>query len=207
MRKVKAAAAALALAGPPLLLHFAIVRDSRPLLLVFVGVLALGVLAAAVARRMPLWGAALALAALAALAALDVAAFARLAPAGPAAIFLALAWVFGRTLAPGRVPLIERISRAERGGDVPAGLVPYTRALTRTWTGLLAGIGVGSIALALFGSAEAWSLFTNVTSYVLLVALFFGEYAYRRWRFPQYPHVNPLVVAANLVRRAPEVFR
>jgi len=35
--------------------------------------------------------------------------------------------------------------------------------------------------LALFASLEAWSLFANILSYVLIASLFMAEYFFRRW--------------------------
>ncbi len=39
-------------------------------------------------------------------------------------------------------------------------------------------------------SHEGWSLFTNLIAYVLVVAFFAVEYAYRRRRFPRQPYRN-----------------
>ncbi len=138
---------------------------------------------------------------------LDLGVGAQLALAGPAIAFLVAAWLFGRTLLPGRTPLVERISRAERGGDFPPALAPYTRRLTAAWTILLVAIPVAGAALAFVAGPAAQSVTVNLVSWALILALFFGEYAYRRWRYPQFPHKNPLAVARNLVRRAPELLR
>jgi uncharacterized membrane protein len=75
------------------------------------------------------------------------------------------------------------------------------------WTALLAAVPLAYAILAALGEAEAASFVVNLASYALVVALFFGEYAYRRWRYPQYPHLNPVKVARDLARRAPELFR
>jgi uncharacterized membrane protein len=147
---------------------------------------------------MPAWVAALAALAAIASAWLDLRVIAQLALAGPALAFLAGAWLFGRTLLPGRTPLVETIARLERDGDFPTSLAGYTRRLTWAWAILLAGIPAVAAALALF---------VNFASYALLALLYFGEYAYRVWRYPQFPHKNPVTVAANLVRRAPELLR
>jgi len=186
----------------PLLLHLAIVHHSRVLLVAFLALAAAGLLAA----RLPhgLAG----LVAMAALGApwIDPGVLAQLALAGPALVFLAVAWVFGRTLLPGRTPLVERISRVERGGEFPPALAGYTRRLTLAWTVLLAGIPVAEAALALVATPATQSVLVNFASWALIAALFFGEYAYRLWRYPQFAHRNPLAVARNLLHRAPELF-
>jgi uncharacterized membrane protein len=111
---------------------------------------------------------------------------------------------FAATLRRGREPAISRIARLERG-PLPPDLARYTRALTWIWAALLIAIAVVSLVLALFGSLSDWSLFTNIVSYVLMAALFFGEYGYRRWHFPQYRHASLATLARNI--RAGGVFR
>lgn len=187
----------------PFALHLAIVSEHRAVMVAFLAMLAVGALVA----RMPGWVAALAAVAAIGAAWIDLRVLAQLALAGPVLAFLAGAWLFGRTLLPGRTPLVETISRLERDGDFPAGLARYARGLTWAWTILLAGIPAVDVALALFATAAAQSLFVNFASYALLALLYFGEYAYRLWRYPQFPHKNPVTVAANLVRRAPELFQ
>jgi uncharacterized membrane protein len=199
---VKAALAILAFASP-LALHLTIVTENRAVMVAFLVVLTVSALAA----RMPAWVAALAAVAAIASAWIDLRVIAQLALAGPALASLAGAWLFGRTLLPGRTPLVETIARLERDGDFPTGLAGYTRRLTWAWAILLAGIPAVAAALALFATAAAQSLFVNFASYALLALLYFGEYAYRVWRYPQFPHKNPVTVAANLVRRAPELLR
>ena len=199
---VRTAIVLLACASP-VLLHLAVIHQSRVVLFAFLAFAAAGIVAA----RLPRW-----LAALIALAALgapwvEPGLIAQLALAGPALVFLAIAWVFGRTLLPGRTPLVERISRIERGGEFPPALAGYTRRLTLAWTVLLAGIPVADAALALVATPAAQSVLVNFLSWSLIAALFFGEYAYRLWRYPQFPHKNPLTVARNLLWRAPELLR
>ncbi len=118
-----------------------------------------------------------------------------------------MAWVFGTTLRRGRMPLIERIIRTLDGSqdDLDEDVIRYARRLTGVWTALFVVLAVINTALALcadpgglllsFGvqpavtlPLELWSLFANVLNYVLVAALFVGEFAFRRRRFPQQPY-------------------
>jgi len=57
-----------------------------------------------------------------------------------------------------------------------------------------------SFVLALSGHHDAWSLFTNLINYLLVGALFLGEFAYRRVRFRNYRHHSPLQLLRNVRR-------
>lgn len=118
----------------------------------------------------------------------------------PVAINLALCWLFGRTLVRGREPLIARFAALEQG-TLSAELAAYARTLTWLWTLLFALATLASVALALSGNRDAWSIFTNFINTALVAALFLGEYAYRRLRFRNYRHGSPLQLLRN-VRRA-----
>jgi uncharacterized membrane protein len=117
----------------------------------------------------------------------------------PIVINLALAWVFGRTLLPGRVPLISRFALMEQATLSPE-VAAYTRLLTWVWTLLFIGAAITSLVLALSGHHDAWSLFTNLINYLLVGALFLGEFAYRRVRFRNYRHHSPLQLLRNVRR-------
>ena len=117
----------------------------------------------------------------------------------PIAINLALGWLFGRTLARGRVPLITRFAMLERG-TLSEELARYTRTLTWLWTLLFAGAALASLVLALSGNRDAWWLFTNLVNYLLVAALFLGEFVYRRLRFRNYRHQSPLRVLHDVRR-------
>ena len=108
-----------------------------------------------------------------------------------------LAWLFGRTLVRGRVPLIARFAVMEQG-TLSAELAAYTRALTWLWTLLFIAAALLSAALAMSGHRDAWSLFTNFINYLLVAALFLGEFVYRRLRFRNYRHHSPLQLLRNV---------
>lgn len=115
----------------------------------------------------------------------------------PVAINLVLCWLFGRTLVRGRVPLIARFAMIEQGTLTPE-LERYTRVLTWIWTLLFAAAAAISAALALSGSRDAWSLFTNLLNYLAVAFLFLGEYVYRRVRWRRYRHHSPLQLLRNV---------
>jgi uncharacterized membrane protein len=117
----------------------------------------------------------------------------------PIAINLALCWLFGRTLVRGRTPLIARFAMIEQG-TLSAELAAYTRILTWMWTLLFAAAACASLLLALSGDRDAWSLFTNLLNYLLVAALFLGEFVYRRLRFRNYQHQSPLQMLRNVRR-------
>lgn len=115
-----------------------------------------------------------------------------------------MAWVFGHTLQRGRTPLIERAIVALHGTTdrLTAEIVSYARALTLVWAGLFVALTVVNLLLAAVASPGgllesaglrprvtvplgAWSLFANVLNYLIVGALFVGEYWLRRKRFPQ----------------------
>jgi uncharacterized membrane protein len=117
----------------------------------------------------------------------------------PIALNAGLCWLFGRTLAPGRLPLISRYAVMEQGA-LTEELAAYTRKLTWLWTLLFAGAALASLALAVSGNRDAWSLFTNLVNYLLVAALFLGEFVYRRVRFRNYRHQSPLQLLRNVRR-------
>jgi uncharacterized membrane protein len=144
-----------------------------------------------------------------------------------------LAWLFGHTLAPPRVPLIERMARLLHPPDArldPA-VIRYARTLTAAWAALFAALGLADLLLALcatpngilalFGLVplvpvpqRAWSWFANIAEYLIVAGFFVGEYAYRRRRFPQQPYaglgdfVRRLsAVAPRMLERAPRAAR
>jgi uncharacterized membrane protein len=120
--------------------------------------------------------------------------------APPVLINAALSAVFAASLRGAHEPVISRFARLEHD-PLPPELALYTRRLTLTWAVLFAGMGATAVVLAMSGPLEAWSTFTNVVCYLLVAALFTGEYAYRRRRFRQYRHA-PLPELLRNVRRA-----
>jgi uncharacterized membrane protein len=53
-------------------------------------------------------------------------------------------------------------------------------------------MGLGSLLLFAFAPLPAWSLFVNVLSLPLIVAMFVAEYIYRVLRYRQFSHVSLL---------------
>jgi uncharacterized membrane protein len=111
--------------------------------------------------------------------------------------------LFARSLAPGRVPLVERVVRAiDPEALALPGVPAHVRVVTAAWATLLCVLSVANLVLAALarpgGLLEAvgvvpplavshaqWSWFANVFNYVLIGGLFVLEYAYRRRRWPQ----------------------
>lgn len=78
---------------------------------------------------------------------------------------------------------IERIARLQHPDLPPAG-VRYTRRITQIWCGFFIANGSIIAALALLHADRAWAWYTGVISYLLMGALFAGEWLYRRIRLP-----------------------
>lgn len=119
--------------------------------------------------------------------------------------FIALigSW-FGRSLRPGRVPLITRIVAALEGlpaDQVAPDLRAYTRVLTAAWAGLLALLATINLLLALIATPagllasagvaapvtitrEQWSWFANLLNYGIVGTAFVAEYWVRKRWFP-----------------------
>jgi uncharacterized membrane protein len=86
--------------------------------------------------------------------------------------------------------------------NLTADIVAYARRLTLVWAGLFVALTAVNLLLAAMASPGgllvsagfhpratvplgAWSLFANVLNYLIVGALFVGEYRFRRRRFPQ----------------------
>lgn len=210
----------------PLLAHAA-AWSGRAEIALFAGlVLALIALWPGLAARRPLpWVLlAIAVAALLALARLDLATLPLFAP--PVLLNAFLAWVFGRTLAPGRRPLIETMVWVLR--DRPAQIDPaiqrYARRLTGLWAGLLGALALTNLILALCAAPDglllsagiappvavplaAWSLFANVLNYLIVAAFFVIEFALRKRYFPDQPYRNLLDFTVRVARLGPAFWR
>jgi uncharacterized membrane protein len=120
----------------------------------------------------------------------------------PTAFIALIAFLFGRSLAAGRTPLISKIVAAMEGGAAPADeLMRYTRGLTAAWAwalGLLAAVNFALSLIAVPGGLLAqlgvpapvtitqtqWSWFANVFNYGLIGGFFAIEFAVRKRRFP-----------------------
>jgi Predicted membrane protein len=137
-----------------------------------------------------------------------------------------VAWLFGQSLRPGNVPLIEQIAQALREPTEPwtEELAHYARRLTVAWTLLTGSLAVINLGLALLAEPggllltaglrppvtvplSLWSIFANLVVYVVLGAMFAVEYAWRRYRFPQQRGRGFVDFIGRLVRLGPVIAR
>ena len=89
---------------------------------------------------------------------------------------------FGASLLRGRVAVVERFARLVHP-DLTPEKVLHCRTVTKVWCLFFLINGLISLWLALFVSLSTWAVYTGGISYVLIGALFAGEYAIRRIRF------------------------
>jgi uncharacterized membrane protein len=140
--------------------------------------------------------------------------------ATPVLISFGVAWLFGHTLAPGEVPLVERLARVMHSAeDVTQEICAYARNVTVAWTLMMTAMGLFSLALALIAEpdgvllllgftppftvhVETWSLFANCLNYAIVGVFFVAEYAYRGYRFPEHRRYRNLF---DFLRRAAAV--
>lgn len=83
--------------------------------------------------------------------------------------------------------MVERLARMTEP-DLPPQAVAYTRVVTQVWCVFFVINGSIALGTALWASPAVWSLYTGVISYVLMGALFGGEYLVRL-RFKRTHHV------------------
>ena len=196
-QRILAAAIIVAL---PILIHVLTVTESVRPIGIAVGWLTAAGVAIALARRFriaALEGGAVAAAVGVALVLSAGTPYAVFVPS--VAIDALLLWLFGRTLVPGREPLVSSVARVVRG-ELPPEIACYTRRATWVWCIFFAALACTSILLAAFAPLAFWSLFANVLVYPLIALMFAAEYLYRRRRFPGTQHLNPIALARRLVQ-------
>ncbi|SAK71370.1 membrane protein [Caballeronia catudaia] len=96
---------------------------------------------------------------------------------------LALAWMFGHTLAAGREPLCTQFATMIHGKLEPR-VVRYTRGVTIAWTLFFIATALVSTALFALASIVAWSTFANYLALPAVGLMFVAEYACRRIALP-----------------------
>jgi len=141
----------------------------------------------------------------------------------PVLIPAGIAWTFGRTLLPGRRPLVERFARGFHAPAVPAPqIIAYARRVTWAWTLLLALVAAINLILVanlsprglieLAGFMPRWPVtpatfvwFGNTGTYLLIGGMLVLEFVVRVWRFPDYRFRNPLQFAREARARMPSI--
>lgn len=121
----------------------------------------------------------------------------------PVALNLFMLAVFGRTLLPGREPLITRLCRLERialGLEVPPDLAAYTRRLTVLWVLLFAALAALSAWAAAFADLVLWSWIANIAAPAASITLFLGEHVWRSLRYPAHGPASPLRTLRTMLR-------
>ena len=104
---------------------------------------------------------------------------------------LVLAIVFGRTLAPGREPLVARFAHIAHG-HLPPDVARYCRSVTIAWTVFFCVLFVLSCTLYLGGFLAAWSVLANILTPILVCAMFGVEYVVRYRVLPQWERIGVL---------------
>lgn len=120
-----------------------------------------------------------------------------LALALPAAVSLGLGAGFALSLRPGRVSLVGRFARAQRGMTwLPSTAEAYCRRVTGVWCAFFLGNALVAGGLALSGSLGWWAAYTGGIAYLLAATLMGVELVYRRRRVE--PRVRRELAEAGL---------
>lgn len=98
----------------------------------------------------------------------------------PAAVNLGMLLLFGFTLV-SPPSMIERFARLSEPELSPAA-IRYTRSVTWVWCGFFVANGAVAAWTAVSASRTAWALYNGLIAYLLMGALFLGEWLVRRRR-------------------------
>jgi uncharacterized membrane protein len=106
----------------------------------------------------------------------------------PAAVNLGMLLLFGLSL---KYPptMIERFARLSEP-DLPSAGVRYTRRVTLVWCAFFIANGGVAIYTALQSSRDVWALYNGFIAYLLMGALFAGEWLIRRHYLSAARHDN-----------------
>lgn len=116
-----------------------------------------------------------------------------------AAIHALLGWTFAITLRTGSTPLVTALAERVHAEPLTPAVRAYTRRVTAGWVVFFAGMVAVSLALYALAPWGWWSFFCTVLTPAAAVAGFVGEYAWRRWRHPEFESVS--------MRRAMQAWR
>ncbi len=97
----------------------------------------------------------------------------------PAAVNLGMLLLFGSSLL-SPPSMVERFARLG-DPDLPEAAIGYTRRVTQLWCVFFVANGAAAAYTALFASRDDWALYNGFIAYLLMGALFAGEWLYRRF--------------------------
>jgi uncharacterized membrane protein len=80
--------------------------------------------------------------------------------------------------------MIERFARL-REPNLPLAGVHYTRRVTQVWCAFFVANGTVAVWTALYASRDVWAIYNGLIAYLLMGALFAGEWLLRRRFLPQ----------------------
>jgi uncharacterized membrane protein len=100
--------------------------------------------------------------------------------------YISVLTIFATSLLPSRKAIITIFAERSRG-ELPPEVVRYTRRVTWAWCAFCVFQLLGSLLLSVFAPVQVWSAFVNVFNLPLLVIMFCGEFAWRKWRHGSWP--------------------
>lgn len=97
----------------------------------------------------------------------------------PAAVNLGMLALFGLSLLypPSMVERFARLGEPE----LPDAAIGYTRRVTQVWCAFFVGNGAVALYTALYAGRDAWAQYNGFIAYLLMGALFGGEWLVRRF--------------------------
>jgi len=107
----------------------------------------------------------------------------------PVAINLVLLWGFAGSLR-NEVSLVERFALMLHS-DLSTQERQYCRRVTLVWSLFFVVNGSIALALSLWGTFFAWTLYNGFIAYLLIGTLASGEFVYRKYRFRRYSDKGP----------------
>jgi uncharacterized membrane protein len=108
----------------------------------------------------------------------------RLMLAYPVLVNAVLLGQFGWSLR-GSQSMVERFARLQVD-DLSEAEIRYCRRVTQAWSAFFVLNGTASALVAIFGSRQAWALYTGLISYLILGVLFAIELTLRKYLFRRY---------------------
>lgn len=129
--------------------------------------------------------------------------------APPVLFPLLLAALFGRSLLPGRQPLIERVVWHMHGQPehLDQAHRSYARGVTLYWCLVCTAMALLNLILAIFASPAVWSWVGNIATYLMPGVALIAEYAWRKRVFPVQQYRNLFDFLLRVIRLGPTLVR